>query len=67
MLLRFCFGIQAELVFFAENGVAFFKENDEVPSPKVLGLNSSADRVDSDPTVLLDHEGHVISNPCDTI
>ena len=66
MLLGFCFGIQVELVFFAENGVAFFKKNDKVPSPKVLGLNSSADRVGSDPTALPDHKGHVIPNPRDT-
>lgn len=57
MLLGFCFGIQAELVFLAENGVAFFKKNDQVPSPKVPGLNSSVDRVGSDPQPFLIMEG----------
>jgi len=51
--LGFCFGIQEQLVFFEENGIAFFNKNDKVPSTKMVGLNSSTDRTGSDPTVLI--------------
>lgn len=57
MLLGFCFGECKQNC----------KKNNEVPSQKVLGLKSLADRADSDSTALPDLERHVVSNYGDTI